>query len=106
MLYKIHYYDMAPRVFNSFTKPILFLCNHSSLCAVVYLDTWVIFWSLLASSMLARELELSVLSIGSLFAWYWGEHLGTCDSTSSFSIQPFCIAAFWHQLFISIDIYP
>ena len=27
------------------------------------------------------------------------------DSTSSFSIQPFCITAFWYQLFIYIDIY-
>ena len=46
----------APRLFALLGKPVLFLC-HCKDCMLLF--TWMISWSLLAPSVLARELQIS-----------------------------------------------
>ena len=56
-----HWACCSPRVFASLTKSILFLCWCMGFHIKIY---WMISWSWLAQSMLARGHEYFVLSIG------------------------------------------
>ena len=51
---------IAPRVFTSLTKPILFLCHHKGLCIVIYLDDILV---LVCSNWVGKRAHLFLCSL-------------------------------------------